>query len=259
MKNLIYTLLAIFGLFSSAVLHAQQTVVNAKTGHASAILDLSQTTGQGFLPPKVILSTDLSSTTTPVSNPVEGLIVYNEGENQLKGYYIWNKGIWSLLATKENSITNSILRQESSANTVTFSGTSFQNINFINNLFTSTIPAFSNNNGAITVPEGRYVIHLVMNINTPETTSGSIGSRVHAHFYQGRIISGSTELSNVSVNESSIGTAAGAKSHMVSINFSFTVTATTTFNVQLARRAGGTYNGTINARDSFIHIERSVL
>ncbi|RYF13823.1 MAG: hypothetical protein EOO42_18375 [Flavobacteriales bacterium] len=260
MRKLIFTSIASCSLFIHANIYAQQTVVNDKVGHPSAVLDLSKTTGQGFLPPRVVLATSLSDATNPVITPAEGLIVYNEGVNQLKGYYIWNKGIWSLMATKDNSIGNAIYKQTSATNTITFSGTTLQDLTFINNQFVNTIPtfAYNNTNGQFTVPAGRYVIHLVMNVSTAETTTGTIGGKVHAHFYQGRLLTtGSTVLSTVNVNESSIAT--GAKSHMISINFPFEVTEATTFNVQLARRLGGTFNGAIEAKDSFIHIERSIL
>lgn len=267
MKSFLYILLFSFNVITVL---GQQTVINEHQGHASAILDISNTTGQGFLPPRVVLSDDLTNNMSPVNNPIEGLIVYNIGTNQLKGYYIWNDGIWSLMATKGNSITNAIFRQGSGTNTITFSGTTFQTIDFITNDFVNTIPELSHNNGQFTVPAGSYVLHLVMNINTGETTSGRINNRVHAHFYQGRLYtsSGNVLSGPIEVNESSIATSTGsssnpnyvgARSHMISINFSFRVEETTTFSLQLARRTGGTFNGAITVRDAFVHLERSVL
>lgn len=256
MKNLLYVIISIFSITE---VWGQQTVINEHQGHASAILDISQTTGQGFVPSRVVLAEDLTSITDPIENPVEGLIVYNIGTNHLKGYYIWNSGIWSLMATRENSTTNTIFRQGSDSNTVTFSGTDFQTLGFITNEFVNTIPDLLYNNGQFTVPPGSYVLHLVMNVNTTEAPGGAIGQKVRAHFYQGRLYtSDGTVLSGpIEVNESSI--AVGAKSHTISINFSFTIEETTTFDLQLARREGGNFDGAITVRDAFIHLERSIL
>lgn len=258
MKNLLYVIIFIFSI---TVTWGQQTVINEHEGHDSAVLDISQTSGQGFIPSRVALASDLTSTTNPVSNPVEGLIVYNTGNNHLKGYYIWNSGIWSLMATRENSTTNTIFRQGSGSNTVTFSGANFQTLGFITNGFVNTIPELLHNNGQFTVPPGSYVLHLVMNVNTTETTTGAIGNRVHAHFYQGRLYtSDGTVLSGpIQVNESSIAGSSAAKSHTISINFPFTIEETTTFDLQLARRTGGSFDGAITVRDAFIHLERSIL
>lgn len=258
MKSYIYIL--IFSFITTVVL-GQQTVINEHQGHASAVWDISQTSGQGFVPSRVVLENDLTNATSPVNNPVEGLIVFNIGSNHMKGYYIWNSGVWSLMATKENSITNAIFRQPSGTSTITFSGNTFQTIGFIINPFVNTIPELLHTSGQFTVPAGSYILHLVMNVNTAETTSGAIGNRVQAHFYQGRLynVNGTVLSGPIEVNESSIATSTASKSHMISINFSFRVEETTTFNLQLARRSGGTFNGAINVKDAFVHLERSVL
>ncbi|PTT13477.1 hypothetical protein DBR27_04720, partial [Flavobacterium sp. HMWF030] len=83
-------------------------IVNAQNGDASAVLDLSNNTAKkAFLPPRVALTT-LADKVNPIVSPAAGLIVYNIGTTQLPGYYIFDNGVWSLMATRENSVVNAI-------------------------------------------------------------------------------------------------------------------------------------------------------
>lgn len=58
--------------------------------HHSAVLDL-YADNLGLLLPNVQLTSlaSLTSTTSPISNPVEGLIVFNSSEATKKGIYVW--------------------------------------------------------------------------------------------------------------------------------------------------------------------------
>jgi len=61
----------------------------------SAELDLSST-NKGLLIPRVTLSTDLNNS-SPVSSPATGLLVFNNGANQVQGFYFWTGSSWALL------------------------------------------------------------------------------------------------------------------------------------------------------------------
>jgi len=61
----------------------------------SAELDLTSTS-KGLLIPRLTLSTDLNNT-SPVTSPIEGLLIFNTGSNQTQGFYFWTGSYWSLL------------------------------------------------------------------------------------------------------------------------------------------------------------------
>ena len=67
------------------------------TPDSSAILDLNAS-NKGFLPPRIALQA--KNAATPVSNPAQGLLVYNtatagNAPNQVSpGYYYWDGGLW---------------------------------------------------------------------------------------------------------------------------------------------------------------------
>lgn len=53
---------------------------------------------KGILIPRLALSLNLFNS-TPVSSPSEGLLIFNNGANQLQGFYYWTGSYWSLLKT----------------------------------------------------------------------------------------------------------------------------------------------------------------
>lgn len=74
-----------------------QTGIGTVTPDPSAKLEVSSS-NKGFLPPRVTLNSVTDNTT--ISNPVEGLLVYNKGSVGLQaGYYYWNGVNWATIAT----------------------------------------------------------------------------------------------------------------------------------------------------------------
>lgn len=242
-----------------------QTVANERMGHSSAILDMSNTGDKAFLPPRVELG-DLGDQASPVANPAEGLIVYNVGAVQLPGYYIWEDGLWNLLATRDNSVESAVYRSAGSSS-ITGLGTAgnFQSLNLFPQEVSNTI-GLTYSGGTFTVPGGKYVMHVVLNITTNEAadlgiggTSGSVQRRANLHNYTGRIVSGVT-LGEAAANATSSGGTNGNKTHQISMTFPFELYGeTTNFTIQLARRAGGTFNGaSVTVNHAFVHIEKSL-
>ncbi len=72
-----------------------QIGVSTMNPDPSAELDLVSS-NKGLLIPRVSLSSNLNSP-SPVSSPIEGLIVFNTGANQTQGFYFWTGSYWSLL------------------------------------------------------------------------------------------------------------------------------------------------------------------
>ncbi|MDA6072746.1 hypothetical protein NJT12_24285 [Flavobacterium sp. AC] len=233
-------------------------VVNAQTGHASAVLDLSNNTAKrAFLPPRVVLST-LTDKVNPITSPAAGLIVYNIGTTQLPGYYIFDNGVWNLMATRENSVVNAIFTKTPSE--VKTISTAYSNVTGFTKFFNNSgIGISDDENSTITLQPGKYVANVSFNISTNETTTNGIGTTIktQAHFYSGRLWNGSKMLGpEIQLNE--ISNTSGTKKHAVTFVFSFELTTSDSFQFQLARRNGGTYTGTISIDNAFINIEKSL-
>ncbi len=76
-----------------------QIGIQTDTPNASSVLDIVSS-DKGLLIPRVSLSSNLSST-SPVSSPATGLLVYNDGSNQTHGFYFWTGSIWKMLKPNE--------------------------------------------------------------------------------------------------------------------------------------------------------------
>lgn len=90
-------LLVVFFGFCIGKLNAQ-VGINTAQPDPSAELDIVAT-DKGILPPRVTLTANLNDP-GPVTEPAEGLLVYNIGNLQPKGYYFWNGISWSFLSPK---------------------------------------------------------------------------------------------------------------------------------------------------------------
>jgi len=88
-------------------LNAQNVGINGDGSYpdGSAMLDV-KATDKGILIPRVQL--DDASTASPVTSPVEGLMIYNLTGTEEKGFYFWNGTEWLKLGVSEKvgSITS---------------------------------------------------------------------------------------------------------------------------------------------------------
>lgn len=80
---------------------AQGVAINEddSDAHPSAMLDV-QSNDKGVLIPKVQL--DDKSTAAPVTNPEEGLLIYNETGTEAKGFWYWTGSEWVRMQTSES-------------------------------------------------------------------------------------------------------------------------------------------------------------
>ena len=95
MKNLIYLFclcLATFVCVNHQV-NAQSTTITPGNNQANVA---ATSTNNGVIIPKIALTGSLASA-SPVTNPATGLLVYNSGNNQTKGFYFWNSTAWQFL------------------------------------------------------------------------------------------------------------------------------------------------------------------
>lgn len=262
-------IIGIFLLVGNGYANAQGTAgVGKQIVNAAAVVDLSNATKKAFLPARVQL-TNLFSSVTPVANPAEGLVVYNISTSQPKGFYIWNKGAWSLMAAKENSVTNAVIQ-----NTTKVSGfvlpvaapATFVPLTGGSQAF-SSISGFSSSGSSFTLPAGSYTVQVALNIQTPSEVPAdglgysSTGVWTNIHYYAAKLVSGSTTYGLVMTDNqtSNSSSTTNSKQHVANFSFSFQITTPTTMNFNLARETGGTYEGNIDILNSFIHIQRSML
>lgn len=80
-----------------ALISSGQIGIYTYTPDASAELDIVYLT-KGFLIPRLSLSSDLSNP-GPVSSPANGLLIFNNGSNQQKGFYYWHSDQWNMIKT----------------------------------------------------------------------------------------------------------------------------------------------------------------
>lgn len=78
-----------------------QIGVSTYNPSASAVIDLSSTS-KGLLIPRLTLTSN-GSNPSPVTSPVEGLLVYNNGANRQTGFYFWTGTLWSLLRSNNGN------------------------------------------------------------------------------------------------------------------------------------------------------------
>lgn len=158
MKNIIF--LTILLLFNAKAI--SQVGINTTTPSSSSVLDISSAT-KGVLFPQYDL-TVLNSTTVPVSNPVDGLMIYNKGGASTfpKGYYIWLKNSWQrtvITGSEPQLMTLNIIK--SSASNATLIPINSSN-NVVPNLVVTTNKidgaSLGTDKSTITLPAGTYII-----------------------------------------------------------------------------------------------------
>jgi len=90
-------------MISVAFLRAQSVVISEteSTPDPSAILDV-QSTEKGVLVPRVTLESISSS--DPVTDPAEGLLVYNSSGDLPKGFYYWDSSEWVYVLNSKSNL-----------------------------------------------------------------------------------------------------------------------------------------------------------
>ncbi|RFS16201.1 phage tail protein [Emticicia sp. C21] len=97
------------------IVHAQSTLITPGNNQPNIT---ATSTNNGILVPQITLTGNLTSA-DPVSNPGAGLLIYNIGDNQDKGFYYWTGSTWQLLggaqltATAPISITSNTIKLNS--------------------------------------------------------------------------------------------------------------------------------------------------
>ncbi|WP_288447676.1 hypothetical protein [uncultured Chryseobacterium sp.] len=168
MKTYIYIVcMILFGVCTRA-----QVGINTNTPNASSVLDINSS-NKGVLFPQYDLVV-LNSTSTPVANPTDGLIIYNNGGASTfpKGYYVWVRNQWqrTLIAGSEPQNMSLIIRTGvlipagSSNNTLA-------NFSVTSNKITGA--SLAADNSTITLPAGTYIIRYAVDSYNANNNSGT--------------------------------------------------------------------------------------
>ncbi|MFK5855286.1 MAG: hypothetical protein QM503_04080 [Bacteroidota bacterium] len=77
-----------------------QIGIQTDTPDGSSVLDIVSS-DKGLLIPRVSLTSNLSSS-SPVTSPATGLLIYNSGSSQEHGFYFWTGTNWKMLKPQES-------------------------------------------------------------------------------------------------------------------------------------------------------------
>ena len=99
MKKLFYILFLTLIVLKTA--QSQSTLITPGNNQPSIT---ATTANGGVLVPRLSLTSNLASA-SPVTSPQEGTLVYNNGPNQIHGFYFWTGSAWSSLGIAISSLT----------------------------------------------------------------------------------------------------------------------------------------------------------
>ncbi|WES97319.1 hypothetical protein P2W68_21205 [Chryseobacterium arthrosphaerae] len=153
-----------------------QVGINTNTPNSSSVLDINSS-NKGVLFPQYDL-TVLNSTATPVSNPADGLMIYNKGGLSTfpKGYYIWIRNQWqrALLSGSEPQtmsliITSGVLIPTGSTNNT------LSNFTIASNKITGA--SLGSDTSSITLPAGTYIIRYSVDSSNGNNNNGTANTQ----------------------------------------------------------------------------------
>ncbi|CAI8909904.1 hypothetical protein [Chryseobacterium sp. IT-36CA2] len=170
MKTYIYiACLILFSAYTKA-----QVGINTSTPNASSVLDINSS-NKGVLFPQYDLVV-LNSTSTPVANPADGLMIYNSGGASTfpKGYYVWVRDQWqrTLIAGSEPQIMSLLI----SPGTLIPTGSGGTNNTLSSFTVTSnkiTGASLAADNSTITLPAGTYIIRYGVDVSNTQNSTGT--------------------------------------------------------------------------------------
>ncbi|WP_288447674.1 hypothetical protein [uncultured Chryseobacterium sp.] len=268
-----YTLLLL--LIAAQTIIAQvaigKTIVNN-----SAVLEVSDSNNKGVIFPRVDIK-DQFNKTSPVNNPVEGLMVYNQGNTISPGLYLWKNNKWTQLSDTYNLVDYMMLQRTTDYSVLGgLANGTYKNFNdaALTVIYNGIGAAYNSTTGVVTLlGNSGYLVNVCMDVRTAieSSTAGVAGTPVHAHQYLVKLIdpvTGTQYGKTISLNTQSI---ASNKTQTLNMSFSFVTNSATPINLvpAIAHDTGGTYengvggttpnNGEIIITNAKIDIQRSAL
>ncbi|NIF07174.1 hypothetical protein F3J23_17255 [Chryseobacterium sp. Tr-659] len=174
MKTSIYIVcisIFLFGISAKA-----QVGINTNTPNTSTVLDINSS-NKGALFPQYDLIV-LNSTSTPVSNPADGLIIYNKGGASTfpKGYYIWVRNQWqrTILSGSEPQIMSLIINSGVLIPTGSTNNT-LSNFTVTSNKITGA--SLGSDTSSITLPAGTYILRYSVDSSNANNNNGTANTQ----------------------------------------------------------------------------------
>lgn len=172
MKTSIYIIcMILLSIFSNA-----QVGINTNVPNASSVLDISSS-NKGVLLPQYDLLV-LNSTSTPIANPADGLIIYNSGGASTfpKGYYVWVRNQWQRIIVSGSEpqimsllISPGVLIPTGSTNNTLGSFTVTSN--------KITGASLGADNSTITLPAGTYIVRYSVDSSNANNNNGTANTQ----------------------------------------------------------------------------------
>ena len=174
MKTYIYLVcMALILLGTSA---NAQVGINTNSPNSSSVLDINSS-NKGVLIPQYDL-TVLNSTTTPVSNPADGLMIYNKGGLSAypTGYYIWIRNQWQrvVLSGAEPQTMSLIIGPGTLIPTGSTDNT-LNRLTVASNKITGA--SLGGDTSTITLPAGTYIIRYSVDSSNSGSNTGNANTQ----------------------------------------------------------------------------------
>jgi len=172
MKTSIY----IVGMILFNICTNAQVGINTNTPNASSVLDINSS-NKGVLFPQYDLIV-LNSTSTPVANPADGLIIYNSGgaSSFPKGYYVWVRNQWQRIIVSGSEpqamsllITSGVLIPTGSTNNT------LTNFAVTSNKITGA--SLAADKSTITLPAGTYIVRYSVDSSNANNNNGTANTQ----------------------------------------------------------------------------------
>lgn len=197
------------GIFSQVV------GINTNTPDSSSVLDL-YSNNKGVYIPKYSLTT-ITTNTTPITKPAEGLLIYNTGGIFPRGIYYWNGSQWSKFHIQGDFdevlaayIPNPSIVGGSGSGAPLVSSTSPNTdisgyIELANNISSGTA-SVNSSNGNFTLPAGKYKVYVKLDgviSNVLNSTTWGSSSNPSSAYYRATYNTGSQVnafYQNIAVN-----------------------------------------------------------
>jgi hypothetical protein len=174
MKTSIYIVCMITFLFGARI--KAQVGINTNTPNTSSVLDINSS-NKGVLFPQYDL-TVLNSTSIPIANPADGLMIYNKGGASIypHGYYVWIRNQWqrAILSGSEPqtmSLTINpgvLIPTGSTNNTLT---------NFVVASNKITGASLGSDTSTITLPAGTYILRYSVDSSNANNNNGTANTQ----------------------------------------------------------------------------------
>lgn len=153
-----------------------QVGINTNAPNASSVLDINSS-NKGVLFPQYDLVV-LNSTSSPVSNPTDGLIIYNSGGASTfpKGYYIWVRTQWQRLIASGSEPQNMSLIINSGVLIPTGStNNTLTNFTVASNKITGA--SLGTDTSTITLPAGTYILRYSVDSSNGNNNNGTANTQ----------------------------------------------------------------------------------